>query len=458
MSKGLLIIIIYALLALVAIANFPAPAGAEEEQNIAEIKAQIQEYENKLMYEQAISLYDDLIDDYPKNKVLSDEYIAFCEKYDYQGYVQDECERRLVADENDKEIALKLLDAYHKQGSRDIYTFMDENKELLSDTELYISIQQENKSNFRHVGTVHKDVSEWSAQGYTYTIDRDDDSVVYSSGAGALLSTSSEILSYSSDQNYIAIKDNDQLVYVNSRGDRQLVPYNSETKELIYLEYAGPYSEGYANVKKDSLWGYMTPDLRYGYVKYQHTTPFSDHVSAAKDENGWAILNNSFQPIGDQYFEDIYMDEYGYCCFDGIIFAKANGGWQMYSVEYTETEDDGTTITNATSLKLCSDAVYKDVKPFGEYGAVKQGGKWGFVKTDGSWLIEPAYSDAYSFRCGLAPVLIEDKWGYISEDGEIIIEPTYDGAISFSNNGVSAVKTEETWRFIQLIEYYYIGR
>ena len=50
------------------------------------------------------------------------------------------------------------------------------------------------------------------------------------------------------------------------------------------------------------------------------------------------------------------------------------------------------------------------------------------------------------------------KWGYISESGKMVIDADYDGAISFSENGVSAVKNDDSWRFIQLNKFYYLWR
>lgn len=126
-------------------------------------------------------------------------------------------------------------------------------------------------------------------------------------------------------------------------------------------------------------------------------------------------------------------------------------GWQLYSIGMDEEN------SKAVSVAKCSELSFEDVKPFGDYGAVKQNGKWGFIKTDGTWLIEPKYDDAFSFSCGLAPVLIDGKWGYISESGNVVIEPTYEAAISFSEKGVSAVKIDDEWRFIQLEKFYYLG-
>lgn len=452
MAKGLLIIVIFAVLALAAIANYPAPEGSEEAQDIAEAKAEIQEYKNKLMYDHAAYAYDALIGEYPQNRELSDEYIAFCEEQGLLSYVQTECERRFVADNTDKDIALKLLDIYDKTGSKDLYAFMDNNEDFLSDSELYITIKQENLSKFNYKGSSMQEVCDWSAGGYLKAKDRDGDDAVYSEGGSELFNAGDRIMmSYSPKEKYAAVTDNNQAVYMDSNGIRQLVPYNSEKKTLLYMDYIGSFTDGIANVCYEGKWGYIDTSMRYGYMDYMHTTPFSSRVSAVQEESGWSILNYSYEKINSQSYEDVYRDKCGYCCFNGFIFLKTGDGWQLHNVEYNEEN-------KAVSLTLCGSEAFEDVKSFGDYGAVKKNGKWGFIKSDGSWLIEPVYEDAYSFRCGLAPVKKGGKWGYISEDGVMRIDASFDDAISFSADGISAVKTEGAWRFIQLVEYYYNGR
>lgn len=452
MAKGLLIIVIFVVLALGAVVNFPAPEGTEEAQDIAEAMAEIQVYKNKLMYDKAAVAYNKLIGEYPQNKELSEEYIAFCEENGLESYVQAECERRFAADSTDKDIALKLLDIYNKSESNELYTFMDNNADFLSDTELYITIKQENFSKYNYKGSSMLEVSDWSTDDYLKGKDRDGDEIICSAGGSELFNADDRsIMSYSPKENYAAVIDNDQAVYIDSFGKRQLVPYNSEEEALIYMDYIGSFTDGLANVCYDGKWGYMNTAMNYGYMNYKHTTPYSSRVSAVQEESGWSILNYSYEKINSQSYEDVYRDEYGHCCFDGFIFLKSGGSWQLHKVEYNE---DG----KAVSLTLCGSDTFEDVKSFGDYGAVKKNGKWGFIKSDGSWLIEPAYEDAYSFGCGLAPVKKEGKWGYISEDGVMRIDATYEDAISFSSKGVSAVKTEGAWRFIQLVEYYYIGR
>lgn len=456
MSKGLLIIIVFVFFGLIAASNIPVDNSGEEKQQTLSTKlAQIEEYNGKLMFKQSGLVYQELVAEYPGDSSISEEYIAFCEEQGMTEELIDELLRRLALNPTDSAAAEKLLGVYYESGTTEIYSFMEEYSDILSGSELFIKAEEEKLGKIRYIGGTLGSVSEWSS-GYTFVKNTDGESGVFSTGGGTLYPyTKSEIYSYSPKYGYIAAKDNDQLVYMAADGSRALVPYNTGEKKLVYLDYAGSFPTGSAyaaNVKYNGVWGYMDTNMNIGYMNYTHTTPFSCGVSAAQGENGWLLINTGFEQIGGETYPDVYRDSYDCCCFGGMVYLKGSGGWQLYSISFDEDEE------KAVSITKCSEFSFEDVKPFGEYGAVKQNGKWGVIKADGTWLIEPEYDDAYSFRCGLAPFMTDGKWGYISESGNVIIEPTYDDAVSFSERGVSAVKTEDKWRFIQLEKYYYLGR
>lgn len=455
MLKGLLFVVIFALLGVVAGASF---SGGEEDaeqkkrESIQTTVSQAEVYTNKLMYSEAKALYYGLVKENPTDAELSGMYADFCEEYGFREDLCKEYERWFSMNKNDKETACRLLELYSVTDKREMYSFMNEYKELISDTEIYAEIESKHLGEFRSVGAIMNDMCDWSPSGYAFFVNNKGKAGVISSSGNTLIPARyDEIVSYSPKEKYVAAMDNGQLVYLNSKGVRKLVPYDYEKNELKYYEYLGPFTDGFANVKCGDVWGYIDQNLRTGYLKYKQTTPFSGGVAAALTDDGWKFLNTSFSEAAGDTANEIYLDEYGYCCFDGMVYIKETEKWIISKVEYDE---NGLAISG----KECSEELFDDVKPFGEYGAVKKNGKWGFVKKDGTWLIEPTYDDAYSFRCGLAPVKTGDKWGYISEKGDMVIDAQFDGAISFSSNGVSAVKKGDEWQLIQLEKYYYIGR
>lgn len=454
MSKGLLIIVMFVLFGLIAALNMPVDSSVEKQQTLTEKLAQIEEYNDKLMFKQAGLVYQELVTKYPDDSSISDNYITFCEEKEMDKELAEEILRRLSLNRTDSALAEKMLAYYYKNEANELYTFMSDYSDVLSGNELFTKIEEDNLGKIRYLGGTLGEVTEWS-DGYTFAKSSDGEIGVFStSGATLYPYTKSEIISFSPKYNYIAAKDNDQLVYLDSSGSRALVPYDTDKKERIYLDYAGSFPNGVAraaNIEYNGSWGYMNANMVMAYLKFNHTTPFSSGVSAAQNETGWILVNTDFEKIGTETYSDIYRDSYDRCCFGGMVYIKGSDGWQLYSIGMDEEN------SKAVSVAKCSELSFEDVKPFGDYGAVKQNGKWGFIKSDGTWLIEPKYDDAFSFSCGLAPVLIDGKWGYISESGNVVIEPTYEAAISFSEKGVSAVKIDDEWRFIQLEKFYYLG-
>ncbi len=455
MAKGIMIIAVFAILALVAIVNFPTDnSEANEKQIIADSMAEIDLYCQKLMFPQAKSVYASLAQANLSNEEIINGYIDFCVEHGYVKEAQDICVQLLSINEQNKPIAERLLEICYSADLTDVYKYMDSYKELTKDTEIYSKIKSESAGKYKYIGTYYESVDDWSVKDYAYIYsDGGKTGVVNSSGKETVAPVFDYICSYSPSLNYIAIKDHDQLVYSTSEGQRALVPYNRSDKELIYLDYAGTYENGFANINNGGVWSYANETMGIGNMQYEETAPFYNGISAVKENGKWSLIDTSFNPILNAAYNDIYLDQYGGFMFGNLIYLDSGSGWQAYKLTKETTED-----SVSYKIDFIQSDAFDEVRPFGEYGAVKKNGKWGFIRNDGTWLIEPKYEDAYSFRCGLAPVKKEGKWGFISEDGSTAIDFTFDNAVSLNSNGCSAVKSGDKWKFIQLLEYYYIGR
>lgn len=455
MAKGFLIVVIFVVLALAAFVNFPKDNGeAAENKIIADSMAEIDLYCQKLMFTQAKSVYSDLAKNHMDNSDITLGYIDFCIEHGYMKEAQAMCNSLLAKDAGNKAIAEKLLGVYYSTGSNDMYTFMSENKQLVEDTETYAKIKSEAFGKYRYMGSSYAKVDDWSGNDYTFIYSNEGKMGVSSSTGDVIVSPAYDnIYSYTSDKKYIAIKDHDQIVYASTNGQRALVPYNSSEKTLIYLDYAGPFENGFANINNNGVWTYVSDSMGIGPMQYEESLPFCRGISAVKENGKWSLIDKNFKPIINGAYNNLYHDQYGHFLFGEIIYLDNGNGWQPYKIT-REASDNNVSY----KIEAIGSETFEEVKPFGEYGAVKKGGVWGFIRSDGTWLIKPRYDDAYSFSCGLAPVLEDGKWGYIGEDGSVAIEFTFDEAISFNNVGCSAVKSGEKWKFIQLEEYYYIGR
>ncbi|MCU0434203.1 MAG: WG repeat-containing protein [Bacteroidia bacterium] len=65
-------------------------------------------------------------------------------------------------------------------------------------------------------------------------------------------------------------------------------------------------------------------------------------------------------------------------------------------------------------------------------GCVKVDGKYGYVDETGSFVIDPQYTNAWSFINGSAVVESGNKYGLIDKDGKEILAPRWDSVIPFS--------------------------
>ena len=450
MLKGILVIVIFFILALAAVFNFPADTDFQAENEKKEALETIEVYKTKYMFQDAGEMYYSLIKKYPDDEKLSEDYFDFCIEHGFNKQAAEHYEN-LLSKTHDKKIAEELLGLYCTMDSTKRYSLITVYRELLQDTETYKKIRKDQLSQLRSKKSRISELEDWA--GGRYAVFKNDDGLVGIVGTDGRETVSplyDDITSYSYEDELIAINDNDQLSYCDSTGKRVLVPYNSNDGTLIYLEYAGPFENGISNIKRDGQWGYANAELKYAQLQYEKTTPFSCGISAAKTSEGWILLNSSMTKINDIRIDDIYTDSYGYCCFNDIIYIKEKTGYRMY---HTKKNENGT----VQSVEPVTDKYFDDVKPFTEYGAVKQGNKWGFIDSSGNWFIEPSaqYEDASSFRCGYATVKHDGKWGFICVDDPVLTECIYDDATSFSEMGCVGIKMDDYWKIMQLPEYYY---
>lgn len=164
-------------------------------------------------------------------------------------------------------------------------------------------------------------------------------------------------------------------------------------------------------------------------------TLIEEGMGAGQKNGKWAIINKKGEAQTEYIYEDVSVDEYGFCSIKQRIFVKEQGSYKMLNKK----------LENVGDLK------FDAARPFGDgsYAAVCMNGKWGFVNEDGELVIECVYDDAQSFSNGFAAVCVGGKWGYIDESGYMAIEPQFIDAMGVSKEGVAAV-LNETWQLIQL--------
>ncbi len=228
-----------------------------------------------------------------------------------------------------------------------------------------------------------------------------------------------------------------EYFYIDLEGNRRLVAD-------IKYDYLGSFSNnGLAVFKRDNFYGYLSRDLNELDSKYDYASSFYDSdVAAVKTNNRWVLINERLEKINNDQYDDIKIDDLGCAVRSNIIFAKQDGKYMIVDI-----------IGNKITEPLFDEVDF--FVTLNEYAAVKIGDKWGFIDHQGNVVIKPKYDNAFSFSCGLAPVLIEDKWGYIDINENLVISPQFNMAKSFNSSGIAAVLKSE-WQVLQL-KYYEKG-
>lgn len=223
----------------------------------------------------------------------------------------------------------------------------------------------------------------------------------------------------------LPVKRNDEYFYVTAEGYRKLVTDDSAS-------YLGTFSSTYAPAEINGKYGYIDKKVKEHHFEYDYAGCFSNEIAAVQKDGKWAVINTSFKNVTDYIFDEILLDEYGFCSTYGVFFAKQDGKYYLYNKEGEKISDG-----------------FEDAKLFAsnEPAAVKLNGKWGFISKSGEIVIEPTYEDADSFSLGYAPFLENGKWGCIDEDGVVLIEPIFDEMKPFAKNGYALVKVDGIQKF-----------
>ncbi len=434
------------------------------------IRQSITLYENKKMVAEAAAQYQALIELDPGNYDNIIEYRDYCQKHGLGA----ECakaslqavELKEQTGETDFTSAKTYLEWLDETNDRQVYSFVKDciNKYTGEEKKYFSDFYDGIKGGYKTVGSKFSTFGDWhnsfvyqdtkyfyGGEYYSFAVDKDGNHCVVDS-KGEILFTAPEIMSYSHEKKLAAAHHEDQLVYLNAAGQRKIVPYNASENKLLDYDYLGAFYKNIANFCDDGKWGYINGNAEIITDKYEYATAFVNGVAAVKENGKWqfiTISDNAFAALSDEKFDDVKLDEYG-CPFSyGYAYVKKEGSsrWSLISLS-VDLENK-----KINGIKHLGDLEFDDVKPFAVYGAVKSGDKWGFINSKGEWALEPAFEDAKSMACGLAPVKKDGNWGYADLTGKIIIEAEFEDAVPFDLYGYAAVRSGGVYRMIGLKEY-----
>lgn len=226
---------------------------------------------------------------------------------------------------------------------------------------------------------------------------------------------------------------NEEYYYIDSDANRKLVGDYDYT-------FLGSFGDGYAPAQRDEKYGYININFEEKNFEYDFAGSFANGVAAVKQGEKWGLINKDFKMVTEMKYDDILIDDNGFCSMYGIIVAVDNGKYIFLNTEGKRTceqQFDKAKIASSNSGAI----------------AVQVEEKWGFADINGNMVIEAVYEDAYSFSLGLAAVKTISNWGYIDINKNLIISDDYMEARPFNSNGSAMVKTGDIWDMIVLCEY-----
>lgn len=462
-------VVVCGLAALCAITAVTLPEKKDDSEEKAWRSLEV--YKNKLMYSEAIKQYKTIINKtpYEESYELVIELRDYCKEVGEENAYIDACRMAVERDPSDYQSAEEVLNYYYENSSGEMYTYIHKlmNAKDVSDeayqhySDFYDTIK--GRYSLHHLAV--QSVGEWCNDSFALAdYDGENDCVINTQGDFLVKGEYGKIDSYSADQKYIAILDNEQKVYVDLNSRRKLVPYNYDSDELVYYDYLGRLENGMANFCYDeNKWGYLTSSMSVKYKGLEAALPLSEKLFAYKYEGKWNIYYHGSEDLYVYSCDELYVDGEAFTgrCVTSTkaqtrtyyIYAKNSGdsGWSAVKLVLDFSKKDTT-----VSAEKLGTLTFEDVRLFsGKAGAVKINGAWQFIDSKGE-VIEAMgkYSDARSMSCGLCAAVGENgMWGYIDSKGQFVIEPQFKEAYPLCSAGTAVVRSSDGWYLLSLSEY-----
>lgn len=400
------------------------------------------------------------------NPKKAQEHVENAKKYEEQGIYVDavtEYEEALKYQPDDMDISLKMAKAYLNTGNSKKFTsickeFAESRQDSKEALDCLMNYYVENKeelsavkylNEFLETYPQNENARKWMLQlegSYqtlfcrydelgsivfdTMVVSKDEKKGVANSKGEEILEPVYEEIYPFSDSGLALLKKDGTYIYVDEDGQTRLV--DNSSYEMLGMMYSDR-----TIALRDNQYTYLDENLQpVTELSWDQLTQIAQKTGAGKKNGKWALLDKNGKEKTEYIYEDVSVDEFGFCSMQKRIFVKEAGKYHLVD----------------TKGNAIGELEFNEAQPFsddGTYAAVCANGKWGFVDTDGELVIECNYDDAKSFVNGFAAVCMDSKWGYIDETGHMAIEPQFEFASSISSEGTAAVFSDE-WELIQL--------
>ena len=400
-----------------------------------------QRLEKKGIYIDAVKEYETLLSMKPQDFETAIKIADLYEELEQPDNFKKALKKAIDLDSSSIETYIRLADAYTASGDdSELYNVLMDAKKADPDNQEIKNRLIELMKQFSIRTIDDTDIGDLylhESNGYCARVKRDGKFGLISPGGSLVVNPDYDELGLRRES-LLPVKENGQYFYVDNNMYKKLVPD-------VEVEYLGSFGEGKAPAAYNGKYGYINKSLyqlkngsetlptdKDGNIvysfEYDYAGAFANNTAAVKKGDKWALINGNLEPITGFDFDDVLLDDYGYCSSYNRIITKKNSDMFIYDC-------DGKQIGGP----------YEDAKLFksDQPTAVKLNGKWGFADQNGEITIEPTYDDAESFCIDFAPVKTDGKWGAIGLENQMIIEPNFNDFNSFSADGHARVIDEK---------------
>lgn len=240
-----------------------------------------------------------------------------------------------------------------------------------------------------------------------------------------------KLFNYSEKTGFFGAVKDGKAFYVDENGYKRKVP-NTTYQELGYQ------SEGMAVAKKDGKYGYIDYSLNeLSKFVYEDATAFRKGFAAVKEQGKWYFINDGFQKITTDGYDEILMDRNRVMNAFDVTWVKKDNQWQLL-----DNQLNNITIPTVKQVKMFISK---------EPTAVEFENGWGYLTTSGQMVNQKRFLNANPFHLGKAFVQVEKgKWQVISSEfdkGKTVTASHVD--IIYTTGVAQVFETDKVKYFVQ---------
>lgn len=420
----LIILLIMALMLMVSWSNI-ADAKTEVTEKYKSLMAAGERFEEKKIYIDAVKQYEAALKLKPEYSLALHVASLYDELDDEKGYL-NALDTAISCDAGNPEPYMMKIARYQETFDKtNLYKTLNTTKAVLKDSDRATEDQRRYVDNElkKLLSEITVSVFQYDEQfgfhryegkGASYAkVRREDKYGIIDSKLGSYASAKFDDISLAGG-GLIPVLEEGEYYYIDTAGNRKVVTDEPATA-------IGVFGAGYAPVQIDGKYGYIDSKMREYHFEYEYAGSFECGIAPVQQNGKWFVINKQFQPVGPN-FDEILIDNYGFCSPYGVYFGRSGSSWGMYSTAGQKIADG-----------------FEDVRQFAsnQPAAIKKGGKWGYISLSGEEILAPQFEDAKSFSIGYAPVLKNGLWGCINQEGQMLVDPQFKNLEPFNEEGLA---------------------